>query len=119
MDALKDGQSWLDSNPEADAEEIKDPPPAEKNTWGGGVVGSGMSDFLTICFLNQGGLVKKNKWFSTRTTGRCFGIYWMYIIACFAENISSCSIDTVALKYFMAACCTSLWIQLCTQPRHT
>jgi heat shock protein 5 len=24
MDALKDGQSWLDSNPEADAEEIKD-----------------------------------------------------------------------------------------------
>merc|ERR1712061_623189 len=23
MDALKDGQSWLDSNPEADAEEIK------------------------------------------------------------------------------------------------
>merc|ERR1712137_1206775 len=24
MDALKDGQSWLDSNPEADAEEIKE-----------------------------------------------------------------------------------------------
>merc|ERR1712195_448747 len=24
MDALKDGQSWLDSNPEAEAEEIKD-----------------------------------------------------------------------------------------------
>merc|ERR1712087_371709 len=24
MDALKDGQSWLDSNPEADAEEVKD-----------------------------------------------------------------------------------------------
>merc|ERR1712196_469379 len=24
MDAIKDGQSWLDSNPEADAEEIKD-----------------------------------------------------------------------------------------------
>ena len=24
LDALKDGQSWLDSNPEADAEEIKE-----------------------------------------------------------------------------------------------
>merc|ERR1719293_120427 len=24
MDALKDGQSWLDSNPEADSEEIKE-----------------------------------------------------------------------------------------------
>ena len=24
MDALKDGQSWLDSNPEADAEEVKE-----------------------------------------------------------------------------------------------
>merc|ERR1712139_383213 len=24
MDAIKDGQSWLDSNPEADAEEIKE-----------------------------------------------------------------------------------------------
>merc|ERR1712027_191051 len=24
MDALKDGQSWIDSNPEADAEEIKE-----------------------------------------------------------------------------------------------
>jgi len=24
MDALRDGQSWLDSNPEADAEEIKE-----------------------------------------------------------------------------------------------
>ena len=23
LDALKDGQSWIDSNPEADAEEIK------------------------------------------------------------------------------------------------
>eukprot|EP00415_Alexandrium_ostenfeldii_P000428 UN0428 len=26
LDALKDGQSWLDSNPEADAEEIKEKP---------------------------------------------------------------------------------------------
>jgi len=24
MDALKDGQSWLDSNPEADSEEVKE-----------------------------------------------------------------------------------------------
>lgn len=37
----------------------------------------------------------------------------------FAEKISSCSIDAVVLKYFMAACCTSLWIELCTQHRHT
>jgi len=35
LDALKDGQSWLDSNPEADAEEIKDPPTSRKNHLGG------------------------------------------------------------------------------------
>merc|ERR1712008_545939 len=32
MDALKDGQSWIDSNPEADAEEVKEKPKERHTT---------------------------------------------------------------------------------------
>eukprot|EP00438_Fugacium_kawagutii_P024813 Skav215728 [mRNA] locus=scaffold1867:31443:41429:+ [translate_table: standard] len=53
LDALKDGQSWLDSNPEADAEEIKEKhkeiegicaPIVSKYYGGGGAGGAGGAD---------------------------------------------------------------------------
>ena len=53
LDALKDGQSWLDSNPEADAEEIKEKhkeiegicaPIVSKYYGGGGGGGAGGAD---------------------------------------------------------------------------
>merc|ERR1712091_819362 len=52
MDALKDGQSWLDSNPEADAEEIKEKhkevegicAPIVSKYYGGGAGGAGGGD---------------------------------------------------------------------------
>eukprot|EP00435_Cladocopium_sp_Y103_P015621 s3418_g3.t2 len=53
LDALKDGQSWLDSNPEADAEEIKEKhkevegicaPIVSKYYGGGGAGGAGAED---------------------------------------------------------------------------
>jgi len=52
LDALKDGQSWLDSNPEADAEEIKEKhkeiegicAPIVSKYYGGGAGGGGGGD---------------------------------------------------------------------------
>jgi len=53
LEALKDGQSWMDSNPEADAEEIKDKhkevegvcaPIVSKYYQGGGGGGAGAAD---------------------------------------------------------------------------
>ncbi|CAL1149116.1 unnamed protein product [Cladocopium goreaui] len=60
LDALKDGQSWLDSNPEADAEEIKEkhkeiegicaPIVSKYYGGGGGAAGGGDDDEATLAW---------------------------------------------------------------------